>query len=64
MMPMALDQNRFQFQLYPNFVKIQNDHYEEIKFQYLKKNTAMALKVQHGELKMLNINLGIWILIF
>ncbi|KAI9919727.1 hypothetical protein PsorP6_017800 [Peronosclerospora sorghi] len=33
----------------PEFVKIQNNFFEEIKFQYLKKNTAMALKLRSGE---------------
>ena len=39
----------------PEFVTIQSDYFEEIKSRYLKQATAIALKVQHEELKILNI---------
>ncbi|CAH0518205.1 unnamed protein product [Peronospora belbahrii] len=40
------------------FVQIQSEHFEEIKCRYLKQATAIALKVQHKELKTLNIKFG------
>ncbi|RQM11752.1 hypothetical protein DD237_008514 [Peronospora effusa] len=42
----------------PEFVKIQSEYFEEIKSRYLKQATAIALKVQHEELRTLNLQFG------